>query len=357
MQNIKPAWQQPLTAAICEQCDWHYLLPQTEEMPVCPHCYQDRLTPLEESHPLEVGPPELILPFDMPTSRVQEQLGRFAKSFPFTPHDLRAETLNSRLRRVYLPAWLVDSDVAAVWQAEAGFDYQVVSHQESFRDGDWQTREVTETKIRWEARAGQLQRHYDNVYAPALEEIADVGSRLGSFDREKAVPYEAGMLEQSLVRLPNRDPIDAWPEAQPAFKELAAGECREAAGADHIRQYRWRAEYGNQHWTLLLLPVYSTWYLDDDQQPLPVLLNGRSGHFFGLKRASAKKARRAALMLAILAALLFILTVVLLLIEPSLTLLSALLAFFTAVGAILPIAFVSRFNRSQATDIPIPSQK
>jgi hypothetical protein len=265
---------------------------------------------------------------------------------------LRAETLRSRLRRVYLPAWLVDSDVAAVWQAETGFDYQVVSHQESYRDGGWQTRKVNETKIRWEARAGQLQRHYDNVHAPALEEIGGVRSRLGSFDREKAVPYQAEMLAQSLVRLPNRDPIDAWPDTQPTFKELAAAECRQAAGADHIRQYRWRAEYGNQHWSLLLLPVYSTWYLDDDRQPLPVLLNGRTGHFFGVKRASAKKARRATLVLAILAALLFVLTVVLLFLEPSLTLLTGLLAFFTAIGAILPIAYVSRFNRNQALEIP-----
>lgn len=354
MQNMKPTWQRPLQGAICEQCDWRYLLPEAEEMPICPHCYQDTLTPLEESHLLEVSPPELILPFDVSTARVQEQLGRFAKSFLFTPHDLRAETLNSRLRRVYLPAWLVDSDVAAVWQAEAGFDYQVVSHQESFHDESWQTHEVTETKIRWEARAGQLQRHYDNIHAPALEEIADVRSRLGSFDRDKAVPYKAELLQQSLVRLPNRDPIDAWPDTHPAFKELAAAECREAAGADHIRQFRWQAEYANQRWSLLLVPVYSTWYLDDDRQSLPLLLNGRTGHFFGVKRASRKKARRAALILATLATLFFLLTVALLFLEPSLILLTALLAFLTAICAILPIAYVSRFNRSQAIDIPFP---
>jgi hypothetical protein len=87
-----------------------------------------------------------------------------------------------------------------------------------------------------------------------------------------------------------------------------------------------------------------------------VLLNGRSGHFFGIKRASPKKARRMTLMLAILAALFFILTVALLFVEPSLILLTALLAFLTAVGAILPIAYVSHFNRSQALHIPFPHQ-
>ena len=105
---------------------------------------------------------------------------------------------------------------------------------------------------------------------------------------------------------------------------------------------------------MLLLPVYSTWYVDDDQQPLPVLLNGRTGQFSGLKRASMKKAKRAAIIFAAFAALLFLLTLALLFVEPSLILLTAILAFFTGIGAILPIAYVSRFNHKQVADIPFP---
>ena len=53
-----------------------------------------------------------------------------------------------------------------------------------------------------EAWAGidvQLQRRYDNVPAPALEEMTGVRAQLGSFDRQEAVPYQAEMLQKSMV--------------------------------------------------------------------------------------------------------------------------------------------------------------
>ena len=356
MQRIKSTWQRPLQGAICEYCDWSYLLSPAEEMPICPHCYQTTLTPLGDDDLDQNSAPELILPFAVVDDHVQEQLHSFCKSFRFTPRDLQAKNLQNRLRRVFIPSWLVDSDVTAFWQAEAGFDYQVVSHQESFQNNGWHSREVQETKIRWEARAGQLQRHYDNVSAPALEEIGGVQAHLGSFARKEAVTYQQEMLEKSLIRLPNRDRIDAWPDTHPKFKELAAAECRDAARADHIRQYKWQAQYENQQWSLLLLPVYSTYYFDDHQQPVPILLNGRTGQFSGIKRASMKKAKRATTILAILAGLLFLLTLALLFLGSSLLLLTAVLTFFVGIGAILPIAYVSRFNRDQKQDIPIRRQ-
>jgi hypothetical protein len=357
MQNSKHTWGQPLQGAICENCDWSYLLTPGQALPTCPHCYQTAITPLEDEEWDQEGAPELILPFAVPDDQVQKQLHSFSRSFRFTPHDLQAKNLQSRLRRVFIPSWLVDSDVTAVWQAETGFDYQVVSHQENFQAGSWQTRQVEETKIRWEARSGQLQRRYDNVSAPALEEIENVRAHLGSFERQKAVAYEQQMLDQSLIRLPNRNQVDAWPDTQPKFKERAAVECRQAAGADHIRQYKWQAQYANQHWSLLLLPVYSTWYFDDNQQPVPVLLNGRTGKFLGIKRASMKKAKRATTILAIIAALLFIVTLAVLFLEPSLTLLTTMLTFLVAISAILPIATVSRFNRDQAADVPFSDRQ
>ena len=352
MLEIETQWQRPLQSAICEHCDWNYLLSPNQEMPICPHCYRQRLTVLDEADLEPGGAPELVVPFSVSTDQVVKGLTEFSKRFHFSPKDLQAEILAERMRRVFIPAWLVDSDVTAVWQAEAGFDYQVVSHQESFAGNNWQTKEVKETKIRWEARAGQLQRRYDNVRAPALEEIGGVRARLGSFGSDGAQLYQQEMLEETLVRLPNRDRQDAWPDTQPSFMELAAGECREAAEADHIRQYKWQAQYANQNWSLLLLPVYSTWYFDDDQQPRPVLINGRTGQLSGIMRASMKQAKRATTMIAIAAALLFLLTLVLLFFEPSLAFLTAVLAFAAGLSAIWPIAYVSRFNRDQKADMP-----
>ena len=66
-----------------------------------------------------------------------------------------------------------------------------------------------------------------------------------------------------LICLPNRPPEDAWSEVVAAVKGLARGECREATGGQHIGEFRWSADFEDVDWTLLLLPVYMTYYVGD----------------------------------------------------------------------------------------------
>ena len=87
--------------------------------------------------------------------------------------------------------------------------------------------------------------------------------------------------------------------------------------------------------------------MDDDQQPQPVLLNGRTGQIWGSMRASMKRAKRMTTLIAVLAALLFLLTIILVFIEPSWAFLTAVLGFGAGLGAIWPIIYVSRFNHGQ----------
>jgi hypothetical protein len=351
-KNLESAWQHPLQPLNCEVCDWSYLTDLVDESPiVCPHCYRASLTELDEEELLQAGGPELVVPFQIAREQVQTALGEFARSYWLPPPDLKSGKLLARLRRVYVPVWLVDSDVSATWQAEAGFDYQVVSHQEKFAGGKWITAEVKETKIRWEPRLGHLQRRYENVRAPALEEFEEIRARLGPFDSKSATAYRPAASERALVRLPNRDQTDAWPDTQPRFKQLAMGECQRASRSDHFRQFGWQAEYHNQRWSLLLAPLYSTWYLDDDGRPVPILLNGRSGQFHGLRRASMKRARAYTRNLAILAALLFLVSVALMVWSLSLGLVSLALTALLGLAAIVPVAYASQFNRRQQAAI------
>ena len=337
-----------MQSLICENCDWSYLTDRdTEASLVCPHCYRANLTRLDADDLPQAAAPELLSPFQINKEQVQAALGKFARSFWLPPTDLKSGKLATRLRRVFVPAWLVDSDVSASWQAEAGFDYQVVSHQEKFANGSWVTAEVKETKIRWEPRLGQLQRRYENVRAPALEDFEEIREKLGAFDSGSASTYRPEAIKGALVRLANRDRGDAWPDTQPRFRQLAAEECRKAIQSDHFRQFGWQPEFSNQRWSLFLAPLYSTWYLDDDGQAVPVLLNGRSGQIHGLKRASMKRAKKYTRNLAILAAIFFLASIALLLVDPTLGLLSLALTVLLGLGAITPVAYASQFNRRE----------
>jgi hypothetical protein len=346
-----------MQASVCERCDWLYLVPASRPLANCPHC--GAATPAALSEELEalptVRPPEFAIPFALTPEALSRGVEAFAADIPFPPPGLNAEALQSRLRPIYLPTWLVDADVEALWEAEVGFNYQVVSHEEHYDDRrhGWVTREVEEGRIRWEPRVGQLHRTYHNVPAPALEEHAALRERLGEWDLADLEPYRPSHVTDAAVALPDRTPEGAWPAALPTVRRRAAEECQEAADADHLRQFRWRPEFLSRDWTLLLRPVYATTYEDDKGHPRVLLIHGRTGRVDGARRASMARAQPRALIIGALALVMFVASLAFaaagLLVPPLLIVggLGGLAALLTGAGALVPIARVWQFNRQQ----------
>ncbi len=360
------AWDVPMVPLLCEACDWRYLAPAGSAMArpvdagapaICPHCAAPAVVMLDpqEAHFPYATAPELAVPFAVSTEAIDRRVEAFAEGIPYPPEDLTPAILRQRLQRLYLPMWLVDSDVEARWQAEVGFDYKVVSHQERYADGaGWQSKEVQEERVRWEPRVGKLARRYDNVPAPALGQHAQLSRALGTHEVDDGKPYRPELVEGALVRAPDRDPEAAWPDAEVGVRQRAVQECRSAAQADHIRDFRWSPRYAAQHWTLMLLPVYATYYRDDDGVPQRVLLNGETGKLYGAKRGSMARAGRVSMIIGIIAAVIFMLGLVLALlgaVAPPLLILGILgviLGLAIGVGAVIPLARVWAFNHRQA---------
>ena len=351
------------TILLCRNCDWRYAGIQLQDgQPApgpdlrCPHCFQKALRPLEpeSAAQLEDPQPELAIPFSLSPPVLSQRLNSFASGIRFAPRDLEAKNLVRRLKKIYLPVWLVDVEVEAEWQAETGYDYEVVSHQSRYADlQGWQSREVQETRIRWEPRQGNLKRDYHNIAAPALEEDQEIRRALGDFDLAKAQEVQDAPGKDIYLRMPNRDMTDAWPAAQPRLQNAASEECRQAAGADHIRGFRWSPNFSGQNWTLLLLPVFTTYYLDDDRLPHPILIHGQSGRLQGSRRASMKRAQQTSIVILVIAAALFLFSILVGaagLIFPPVLILAAiglLAAILLGIGASIPPLMVWQFNRSQ----------
>lgn len=349
------AWGVSMAGALCPHCDWRYFVPEGKLPLRCPHCFQTDLVPLIDPAKLPYHhPPELVVPFSLKVEAAAMRIEAFAGGIPFAPEDLNPQTLRGRVQRLYVPQWLVDGDVTALWEAEVGSDYDVVSHQERYADGSgWSTREVRETRIRWEPRVGRLARTYENVIAPALEDQAVLHRAVGTY-AQTAQPFAPALLEDVLVRLPDRSPDAAWPDVVPAFQATAAEECRQACAADHVRQFRWSPAYSARNWTLRLLPLYATYYIDGEGQPCPVLLNGQTGQMSGLRRGSMQRAQRRALIIVAVAAVLFLISLVVglmgLAVPPLLIVagIGGLLALGVGLSALVPIVRVWRFNRNEA---------
>ncbi len=342
-------WGAPLQPAGCPTCRQAFLVEATRLGQACPNCARGEL----ESQPARLRPeaPELLAPFRYTPANLRPGLEKFVKEVWLRPEDFETDKLLQRAVPLYWPMWLVDSNVTGNWQAEAGFDYQVKSSQESYASGGWSTREVVETRIRWEPRAGQIQRHYDNVAAPALSDQARLSKLVGPYQREQTTVYQPEQVKGAVVRIPDLPPESAWPLAQTQLDEAAAAECQQAAGAQHLRNFTVQAEYQSLHWTQLLLPLYVTWYTDDQGQPHPVYLNGQSGVIGGMRLASQKKGWQWAGLLLAIAAVTFILALLcagLGLAFPPVMVLGILLgivALVLACAAIVPAAWPWQWNR------------
>jgi len=361
--KLETTWGMRCLTTVCEKCNAAYLLPEDQAsqlMERCPRCYLAALTPLtpDEENPRFGFPPELVVPFSISGSEMEASLEQFARGIPYPPQDFASRNLRSRARRVFLPMWLVDVQAQAFWNAEAGFNYEVVSHREQFAGGGWTSQQVKEARVNWEPRLGRLERAYRNIPVPALDEYLQLQLQLGNFRLEEAAPYHGMALASTegaaILRAPDRSPQDAWSEARAGIQTAAAEECRQAAAADHIRQFSWQPEFHGENWTLLLLPVLATVYFDDENVPQPVWINAQTGQISGKRRASPKRAIRTAGMWLGAGAALFILSLimvsasVLLPVLAPISLIGFAAAILVGVGAAVPIFRVWSFNRRQS---------
>jgi hypothetical protein len=346
------AWGAGLVAAGCARCGAAHVLPQHRAAGPCLACFSGEVT--HQPFPDWATPPERVLEFHVSPAAAAHTLERWASAVWLRPSELAGGALAARLRRVFVPMYLVDAAASGEWQAQLGFDYQVASTRESFRDGQWATQRQEETRIRWEPRAGTVLREYDNVAVPALEAHARLARGLGDFDAEGAVGFTPAALAGAAVRLPSLDPEAAWPVARARLEAQVAADCQVAAGAQHVERAQLRLAYASQHWTMLLLPVYVTAYRDDDGQWQVVRLNGRTGQVSGVRRASLRQGWMWSGTLAGLALALFLIALLLgaggALLPPLLALSGILMIVALALGlsAFVPVAWAWQHNAQQA---------
>jgi hypothetical protein len=344
--SVEQLWGLPLQVAGCRQCGQVFLIDAGRMGQACPYCACGKL----ESQPAGLWnqPPELVVPFSKTQADVRAVLENFVKGVWLAPDDFNTDVLLRRCVAVYWPMWLVDGEVAGVWQAEAGFDYQVKSSQESYNSGGWRSHEVVETRQRWEPRTGLILRHYDNVCVPAASDHDRLVRLVGSYHLDKAAAYDKARLTRSAVRLPDLPPHSAWPQAQVGLDHAAEQECLKAAAAQHIRNYSVNADYNSLNWTQMLLPLVVSYYTDDDGKSHPVYINGQSGVIGGVRLASQRKGWRWAAILAAVALAAFLVGLLLSLV--GLVPVGGFLIFVAlllGMSAVVPAAWPWQWNRKQ----------
>jgi hypothetical protein len=355
VESVRELWGLLFNPAGCRSCGQVHLVEASRVGMSCPNCQRAKL----ESQPalLRQEAPELYLPYTTGRRELAAIYAGFTSGVWLPPDDFNPEALLKRTTPVYWPMWLVDGCIIGDWRAEVGFDYQVQSSQETYTGSGWRTHQQVETRIRWEPRVGQIQRKYDNIPIPAASDHKKLTHLTGHFPLQKTKAYHPGCLDTQLgkgvLRVPDLQPESAWPEAQQNIKKAAAQDCYRASGAQHVRNFAIHADYDELHWTQLLLPVYVTYYTDDDGTARMVYVNGATGKIGGVRLASQRKGWKTAAYVGGAGLLLFLLGVLVTLFSflfPPLSLVGVLVAamgLLVAVLAVIPAAWPWQWNRNQ----------
>ena len=350
-ESTQALWGITLFPLGCPHCKQVYLVQNEQSEQRCPYCAHETLT--AQAVRLRSEPPEAVIPFKIQKSDLRLPLEQFAKRVWLRPDDFTPDNLLQRLTPIFLPLWLVDCQMQGNWEAEAGFNYEVKSSKESYRDGTWVTTPVIETRIRWEKRMGELNRKYNNISAPALSHYTEITDKIGKFDLSLARSYHFQIIKNILLNVPDLPPDTAWPLAKSNFNKAAEQDCLKAAGAQHIRNFSIHAEYKSQNWTQLLTPIYFTHYCDDEGNQYPIYIHGQTGHIEGLQWASPKKGWRWAGLSIAVAVIFFLLSLIFFAFNTVISdllipgILFAALAFASGIFSLVPLIWPWQWNRKQ----------
>ncbi|MCE1252137.1 MAG: hypothetical protein LWX83_01170 [Anaerolineae bacterium] len=360
-ESLKESWGLALQPAGCPFCKQVHLISSDAQNRLCPACNQADLIP--QPAWLTPSAPELIVPFAPAlTARIPSILEKFVNEVWLKPDDFNLETLRSRMRPLYWTQWLVDGQVIGNWKAESGFDYQVKSSQEFYKNNSWQSQELIEGRIRWEVRLGQIKRLYQNISIPAFSQNQQRRSLIGDYDLRQAAPYHPDSIGAAFIQTPDLQPQEVWQAAQAGFNRQAGLEVQQASQAQHLRNFSLDAAYESLNWTQLLLPLYSTFYRDDEGCIHSILINGQTGSIGGVRLASQRKGWQWAGILGIVSLVLLIFSVLCLSLGalfPPVVLVGTLLVFMAiifGIAAIFPAVSPWQWNRSQQNIPRFPPQ-
>ncbi len=337
--------------AECSYCQRVFLIAPSHENLICPLCYYGALH-AQPNYAFNIQPIQ-ILPFKIAPEKLSLIYSNFISPVKYKPVSMNTEALLKNTQAMFWPYWAVGGDVNGSWQMDAGFDYQVESAKESYSVSGWQSEKKILTRIRWEERLGQISTYIDNIITPALQEHANRLQMAGNYSIKQAKGFKSTFTAEAIMQLPDVAPEDAWPSAIPTFEQKVAKICKIAADAQHFRKFSADVNFTNQNWGEVFLPLYTTFYTDDDGGVHIFVVNGETGAIEGPRVASpAQGGYVAGVIGAITGGLFFaaLITFILSIKFPDISFITGILAILSFIGLIVALTvsgWPKRWNKMQ----------
>ena len=273
MEQARYGWGEERRELVCESCGAVVTVAPDVLTSTCAFCGSNRV--LARSAAGDVLRPTSLIPFVVDQTRCQAQVTEWLGRGWMHPPELGSVRALREMTGVYLPFWTFDAHVRADWKAEVG-----TARTKRYRSGgEWKTRTV----IDWNWRSGRVRLPINDYLGPGTAQVSRVILRkVAPFDLHGLVEYDPGYLAGWQAKTYDVLLPQAWEIAKEEMRERAKRACYSDTGSSHVRNFRMTADFADERWRYVLLPVYLASYHFDDRT-FQVMVNGQTGKVAGQK--------------------------------------------------------------------------
>jgi hypothetical protein len=259
----------------CDNCGAELSIPPGSLTSTCPFCASNKVN--VRTAPAENLRPHFLVPFKIKSETIGLGVQTWLNKGWFHPSELSASSVVDRLSGIYLSFWTFDADIASDWKAQVGYERQERYYDSSSKE--WKSRTV----IDWRWEDGSVNTSISNLLVPASTRVSRVIlERLNPFNLNDLVTYSPDFLAGWQAQTYDITLPAAWEKGKANMRDKAKDACYADIPTSHVRNFSMSADFSNETWRYILLPVYLASYAFQDKV-YQLMANGQTGAIAGQK--------------------------------------------------------------------------
>jgi DNA-directed RNA polymerase subunit RPC12/RpoP len=259
----------------CDNCGAELSIPEGSLTSTCPFCASNKVN--VRTAPAENLRPRFLVPFKIKSETIRSGVQAWLNKGWFYPSELSSSSVVDRLVGIYLSFWTFDADIASDWKAQVGYERQERFYDSSSKE--WKSR----TAIDWRWEDGSVNTSISNLLVPASTRVSRVIlERLNPFNLNDLVTYSPDFLAGWQAQTYDITLPAAWEKGKASMRDKAKDACYDDIPTSHVRNFNMSADFSNEAWRYVLLPVYLASYAFQGKV-YQVMANGQTGAIAGQK--------------------------------------------------------------------------
>jgi uncharacterized Zn finger protein (UPF0148 family) len=259
----------------CDNCGATLAVAEGSLTATCPFCASNKVNVRAAAS--DALRPNFLIPFKVQAEQLRPLAQEWLGKGWFHPAELASSAGVEHFTGIYVPYWTFDANVSARWKAEVG--HETTERYYDHNDKEWKTRTV----IEWRWENGEIALNIDDLLISGSSRLSKVIlERIKTFNLTQLTAYSpdflAGWQAQAYdVTLPQ-----AWEQGKDVIRQQAKDACYKDINSSHVRNFSMSADFGDETWRYLLLPVYVAAYRFENKT-FQVMANGQTGAIAGQK--------------------------------------------------------------------------